>query len=549
MKNEFKPFDLTKYQYTDDLYATDAPYKVHDRKIKKRMEKVYTALISQNSGYLAQAEKFYRNHPHIVQAKNYLVNAYLADGQFDRSNELNDQLLREHPDFLYAINHKASYHYYKGEPEKMLHYLGEDLELKTILPDRKVFHDNEILAYLSTSILYLITQKEFVQARQRYEIMEEIDSDHHLTLQAYEYLSIKEAWPKDSRRKRNLERELLMGENEIPEQKNQAPILFHQELKILYEEDFYIDPDEMAKLLSLPRETLIKDLEKILLDGIYRYYYFRDELDFDEDTHSFPSHAFFMLGELKASESLDTLLYFLGMPEELLALWLGEKLLESGWQVVYSTGNQQLQKLSDYLMNQKNYLYAATEVSVAVEQIVYHQPERRKEVIDWYIDVLEKLLDKHLQGEIVNTELISFLVWANLNFQGIEITDVVERLYAEDLIEEDMIGDLDNIKLQLTTSNNKISYKKALFGIIEIYEGYDYWEDDDPEDFEDDDNEDFENGFDADQFEEDFELVDSGNRFTSLSEPEQPRKVEKVGRNEPCPCGSGKKYKKCCGMN
>ena len=23
----------------------------------------------------------------------------------------------------------------------------------------------------------------------------------------------------------------------------------------------------------------------------------------------------------------------------------------------------------------------------------------------------------------------------------------------------------------------------------------------------------------------------------------------KVGRNDPCPCGSGKKYKKCCGMN
>jgi len=24
---------------------------------------------------------------------------------------------------------------------------------------------------------------------------------------------------------------------------------------------------------------------------------------------------------------------------------------------------------------------------------------------------------------------------------------------------------------------------------------------------------------------------------------------KKVGRNEPCPCGSGKKYKKCCGLN
>ena len=27
------------------------------------------------------------------------------------------------------------------------------------------------------------------------------------------------------------------------------------------------------------------------------------------------------------------------------------------------------------------------------------------------------------------------------------------------------------------------------------------------------------------------------------------RDKNKVGRNDPCPCGSGKKYKKCCGMN
>ncbi|MFA9379710.1 MAG: preprotein translocase subunit SecA [Acetanaerobacterium sp.] len=34
------------------------------------------------------------------------------------------------------------------------------------------------------------------------------------------------------------------------------------------------------------------------------------------------------------------------------------------------------------------------------------------------------------------------------------------------------------------------------------------------------------------------------------SEKKQPvRKGAKVGRNDPCPCGSGKKYKKCCGLN
>jgi uncharacterized protein len=25
--------------------------------------------------------------------------------------------------------------------------------------------------------------------------------------------------------------------------------------------------------------------------------------------------------------------------------------------------------------------------------------------------------------------------------------------------------------------------------------------------------------------------------------------ASKTGRNEPCPCGSGKKYKRCCGLN
>jgi preprotein translocase subunit SecA len=38
----------------------------------------------------------------------------------------------------------------------------------------------------------------------------------------------------------------------------------------------------------------------------------------------------------------------------------------------------------------------------------------------------------------------------------------------------------------------------------------------------------------------------SGGEESRKKKPVQ-RKDKKVGRNEPCPCGSGKKYKKCCG--
>ena len=35
--------------------------------------------------------------------------------------------------------------------------------------------------------------------------------------------------------------------------------------------------------------------------------------------------------------------------------------------------------------------------------------------------------------------------------------------------------------------------------------------------------------------------------MTRLAQPRKPERKQKVGRNDPCPCGSGKKFKMCCG--
>ena len=41
----------------------------------------------------------------------------------------------------------------------------------------------------------------------------------------------------------------------------------------------------------------------------------------------------------------------------------------------------------------------------------------------------------------------------------------------------------------------------------------------------------------------------SGPSLESAIAVAEARKTSKIGRNDPCPCGSGKKYKKCCGAN
>lgn len=40
----------------------------------------------------------------------------------------------------------------------------------------------------------------------------------------------------------------------------------------------------------------------------------------------------------------------------------------------------------------------------------------------------------------------------------------------------------------------------------------------------------------------------TGREQTGEAARQEPVTVEKIGRNDPCPCGSGKKYKKCCGQ-
>ena len=45
------------------------------------------------------------------------------------------------------------------------------------------------------------------------------------------------------------------------------------------------------------------------------------------------------------------------------------------------------------------------------------------------------------------------------------------------------------------------------------------------------------------------ELIELGHKYAKsrIQSYKNQEKIKKIGRNDPCPCGSGKKYKKCHG--
>lgn len=79
--------------------------------------------------------------------------------------------------------------------------------------------------------------------------------------------------------------------------------------------------------------------------------------------------------------------------------------------------------------------------------------------------------------------------------------------------------------------NNVLNTKKERWLFEKLYKKYLQYKKRYPEEFYEDDEDDWD---DEDEL--------------GYSEP-YIRQEQKIGRNDPCPCGSGKKYKKCCGAN
>ena len=55
--------------------------------------------------------------------------------------------------------------------------------------------------------------------------------------------------------------------------------------------------------------------------------------------------------------------------------------------------------------------------------------------------------------------------------------------------------------------------------------------------------------YDLPQWDKIFDEESKKRLFREQKQSGTVRKEKKIGRNDPCPCGSGKKYKKCCGKN
>ena len=320
----------------------------------------------------------------------------------------------------------------------------------------------------------------------------------------------------------------------------QLPKFNHPEVAIFYKKDLSIAKTEVEKILTLPRATLIEDMETIILDLMERDKVLRTQ-EHDDQWFAFQFHAMWVLVELDAKESLSSLLQLLKQEDDFSNFWFVDYLTEDLWEIFYFLGGDQLEDLKEILLSPGAWVNRIV-ASTTVEQIYFHQEARRAEILDWYHSVLDAFLAMEDTDKALDSSVVSTIVTDLISFGEEGFIPKIKALGERDLIDPMFAGNATAIAQEIRNPRYSKTYLKREIktSIFDRYEDAMKW-----------------HGY-AMKYNEEYrkkntyEQPPSSDSIFSLPTNTLPPKVQpikkekKIGRNEPCPCGSGKKYKKCC---
>jgi hypothetical protein len=218
-----------------------------------------------------------------------------------------------------------------------------------------------------------------------------------------------------------------------------------------------------------------------------------------------PVHAWWALAQLRAEEAIVPLLALLRRVDDENDDYVSEDLPR----VLGEIGPAAVAPAAEYLANPEHGEWARVAAAKTLRFIGEKHPAAQAECVARLTAQLEKFAE---QSETLNAFLISPL----LDLRAIEAAPLMERAFAAERVDEMVAGDWEDIQIELGLKTKRGHPRKPneftkLGEEMRTALGY--------------------------KLNEDNELV-----------PLEPQRREsKVGRNDPCPCGSGKKFKKCCG--
>ncbi|OFY33401.1 MAG: hypothetical protein A2275_18160 [Bacteroidetes bacterium RIFOXYA12_FULL_35_11] len=521
MKN--LPFSITKEPI---LTYQEQP------ELNEKIEELHYEVTETKGKVVKKIKDLIEKYPHVPVLKNYLAIAYQLKGELDKYEETSRLMVKEHPDYLFG-KIQLSRCYLKKKQYNLIPDLFENkFNINELYPERDIFHMSEILSFYFIIVQYFVGIGDNRSAWVKFEILDRAAPDSSerdvcfnlIMKNTAENISKSPFFAKD-----NSITPKYITPIYDKEKTWEKPVFTHPEIEKLYFCDIWIEKEIIETILSLPRETAIKDLENFIWDSFLGFKRIQKSVDISLD---FIIHALFLLTEMGAKESLPVVLEILRQNDEYNDFYFGDMLPDFFQKDLAILGRDKLDVFSSFMKEPNLLTYLKSMVSGAISEIYFHDKERREDVVAWYKEVFEFFIENKKNKNILDTDLLGLMIGDVISFEGRELMPLIKKMYDLKIVNESVSGAYETVEKDI----NSVVVKDTKKFQSSIFERYDQfikkWYSNSNNDLE------------SEYQEEDYDETKDYKNLSDLGNTDQ--EFVKAGRNDPCPCGSGKKYKKCC---
>jgi hypothetical protein len=518
------PFKATK----DISILPNAAARNRHTRILEQGQKI---CLTPTAAAIIQLEEWVEAHPDLPEFTNFLAVAYEDMKMLHKAERVIIDAQMRHPEYLFAQTNAANLALMQENIPLAGRFIAEGKGIQYLYPARTQFIGSELWSYVDSACRYLL-------AINAIDEMEEIILTYYVLLKKdpVQNKKIENLYTKrvpdilkyrfgkmSARIEESKALKQVSAPSEWVEADKEAPFFHHpNEMQWLYENGYDIDAKKLDIILALPRETLIADLSAVMQDTMHRYHYWSEELEWTEASHTFMEHAFVLLATAKSPTSLDILFDMMSATKEFTEFWIGDWADSMILYAMQHLGAESLPLTTEFLHRPNVDTYPKMCVIANLFQLSGMYPELAAQSTAIVTNTLVYMLENPDDDSRVDAPLATRCVSYFTDCQDASKLDLIARAFEHNLVDEFMIGDWESVQKEM----KELMYPQKIHPFSTIKDYY---------------------ASKTEVITAPKPLPKPAPKLPAIIKPINQAVSSKIGRNDLCTCGSGKKYKKCCG--
>lgn len=244
-----------------------------------------------------------------------------------------------------------------------------------------------------------------------------------------------------------------------------------------------------------------------------------------DDESSLYFYGIFLLAQFREKRAFPKVIELISLPSDDVELIFGDIITEDLPAILYSTYDGDRSLLERVIENPNVYFYVRGSVLRVLGQL-YVDGDITHEYLVAY---LRRLIAERVDSKDTERMFNTFIQGVVCDCALLDMVEDIERLYEEQRVSPTIYGDFDEFMDWMQRDDDRLGVQ-YIDDVITELQGWSSF---------------------SSQSHAAVQCPDARQGKTGKKDPptvKQPyvRQGEKVGRNDPCPCGSGRKYKQCC---